>query len=169
MDSEDQELDQVTLYPEWKQAAIDAKDEFDYGDTITHEWLYEHFDIQPPAHGTVETFKKFNFQFLAYVESFKAAMLEDYKMFLNNIPGVGWEIVLPEHQTSISWEKMTVRLGKELNRTSARITNIKRDDLSDAARLENSLKQATLAALRSMTKNLLESEESTGDDEDGTV
>ena len=91
----------IQIYPEWKQAALDAVEEFTFGDVVPHDWLYEHFGIKPPEYGSNEQFKKFSLRYMSYVEGFKLAMLEDNKMLLINVRGHGYQIVHPEYQTSI--------------------------------------------------------------------
>lgn len=162
--SEENEHAGITLYPEWKQAAIDAVSEFTYGDTISHDWLYTHFDMKPPEHGRAADFQKFQFQFLSYVESFKDYMLEKNKMLLVSSRGVGYLIVEPEAQTVITWDMMTNKMRKELTRAQARLTNILIDALSDEAKRDNANKQATLAALRAMHARMIESADEPGDE-----
>lgn len=146
----------VTIYPEWKQAVIDAMAEFDYGDTITHEWLYKHFDIKKPEYGSAEEFKQFQFLFLSYVESFKAAMLEQNKMYLVSARGIGYLIVEPEAQTSVAWDKLRSDMTKNMNKAHIGMANVLIDRLSDEARRENSLRLATLAAIRAANNRALE-------------
>lgn len=166
--SDDVEETEFSIYPEWKQAAIDAVKEFTYGDTITHEWLLEKFDMKKQKTWTEEEHNSFQLKLLSYVDGFKDHMLENNKMYLTNARGIGYLIVSPEEQTGRVWKKMTKGVRRELLRANAGLTNILLEALSDEARLENTNKQTVLAALRSANARMLKSPTNKETD-DGTV
>ncbi len=155
-------MEELSKMPEWKQAVDDAVKEFKYGDTISHEWLYEHFKIEPPGYGTAAAFKEFQFKFLAYVEAFKDDLLVSHFMYLRSARGVGYIIVEPEEQPSVAWSVLRHRIYKELNRASSSLTNIRLDFLSNDVRCGLAIKQATLAHLKTMNMRKLNEKNASG-------
>lgn len=151
-------MNEITLYPEWKQAVHDAVEEFDYGDTISHEWLHAHFDIKMLERGTAMEFREVQFKFLAYTEAFKAALLENHKMLLKSSRGIGYLVVLPEDQTGIAIKACRQRIMKELSRANGALVNIQLEMLSAEARRENSNRLAQLAAIRTFNRKELKNE-----------
>ena len=52
------------LHPLYKQAVIDIVTEFSYGDVISHDWLKEAMELQPPGNGSFMEYQAFEFQYL---------------------------------------------------------------------------------------------------------
>lgn len=140
------------LFPEWKQAVIDSVVAFDYGDIITLDWLQKRFDLYPPERGTARDFNEYQFRFLSAIDSFREALLVDYKRYLKNVRGVGYLVVAVEDHTGVVWDEFKNRIYKAISKANSTLLNVNIEKLSVAGRADNCVKLATLAALTSFNK-----------------
>ena len=79
--------------PTWKQAAEDFLAEFKYGDMVTHAWMEQRFgmpSLNESQRLTPEQFRERQFEWLANVEAFKAALLKEHQVCLQSVRGEGY-------------------------------------------------------------------------------
>lgn len=141
----------VKLDPPWRQAAEDAA-VFGYGDVISFDWLYEHFDIRMPKHGSAEDFKRVNFRFLAAMDGFRAFLLERDNKALANIQGEGYRVVPPGEQTDFAMGQFRKAVRREMRKAAAHLVYIRHDMLTDEESRKNSDARGKLAAFRALTR-----------------
>jgi hypothetical protein len=108
--------DKIILDKVFIIAAEKAIKEFNYGDVISKQWLLEQFGIEMPEIGTQKDFNDFSFEFLQNMEGFKNYMLTQHKMLLVSVRGIGYEIVLPKHQSDYAMTRFKNNLNFELKK-----------------------------------------------------
>lgn len=127
----DQSIADLRLDPVWRQAALEASQSFAYGDTITHDWLFEHLEVNRAADKmTLGEFKALSFDLLRKVDSFRDEMLEEHQMYLVNIRGHGYKIVEPPMQTAEAMSKMNREIRKALSRAMSALSNVNQSLIS---------------------------------------
>lgn len=142
------------LYPAWRQAEKDLLAEgFTYGSLVTKEWLDQAFGIAPPK--TIAEFQKAELVRLSQFEDLRLSLLENHRIFLAPVRGVGYTAVPPEKQTSTAVAIRTKEVKSALAKMAREISHVNLDLLNDAQRQENADAQAKLGALRSMVRKRL--------------
>lgn len=147
--------DRVTLFPMWKQAVQDAKEQFTYGDMITMDWLNQAFGIKRLERGTAEEFQKQQFDFLAAMDAFRDQLLEEHRMALSNVRGQGYRVLEPKEQTEFAMSEMRRRVRGEIRKAASRLHYVEHTLLSDDERKRNNDAMGKLAALQSFTRKTL--------------
>lgn len=83
-------MSEVKISPSWRQAVHDFLAEFKYGDIVPHSWLVERFGLPvPDEHMSAVAFQARQFEWLASIEGFKAALLHDHQVLLQSVRGYG--------------------------------------------------------------------------------
>jgi hypothetical protein len=142
------------LYPAWRQAEKDLlADGFTYGSLVTKEWLDQAFGIAPPK--TIQEFQKAELVRLSQFEDLRLSLLENHRILLAPVRGVGYSAVPPEKQTSTAVAMRTKEVKSALAKMAREISHVNLDKLNDAQRQENADAQAKLGALRSMFRKRL--------------
>lgn len=149
---------QVQEYPIWRQAATDSMKEFGYGDTIPHEWLWAHLEIDPPDdwRGSMDDFKSHQFDLLTKMDGFRSVLLEEHKRFLVNERGIGYKIVLPKMQTSEAMHRLHNELRRNLLKTMRALVHVNETVLSLEEAKENAEAKAKVSWLNTMGVKRLE-------------
>jgi len=152
------EEENVSLFPEWRQAVKDFFDEgFGEGDVVSKSWLEMHFGMEPIAGPmTAEDFQERQFEWLRNMEAFRAELLENHQIFLSVVFGEGYRVVPPGEQTELAQEKFEREAAKAYKRAALTLKNVRQDQLTDAQRKENMDAIAKLSMLRGMQKGALE-------------
>lgn len=148
----------TTKFPEYLQAVDDAIEDFYYGDIISIEWLYVHFDLHPPKIGTHDQFKTYQLKFLSAMDGFRELLLTEHKIMLQNVRGEGYLLVNPNEQTQIAWDKLKTEISRQINKAEAKITNINMAMLSDKAKQHNIEHQAKLSTIKAFNKQIRKEE-----------
>ena len=140
-------IEKLPIDPIWRQAAINAVEEFQYGEIIPWEWLSEELQLTRPNELlTSDQFQKLQFEQLTRVDGFKEEMLTQYERYLVNVRGQGYRIVEPPHQTREAMAKLQKELRKAINDAMQALVNVNAKALTlDDAR-ENADARAKLAA-----------------------
>ena len=143
---------EIKRLPIWKQAVDDFFTEgFQYGQTLTRAWLLNHFELREPS--TVEEYKRFQVRFLAHMDAFRAALLENHKIDLKCVRGTqSYLIVPPSRQTPMAMCDCKEEVSKALRRAIRRVNFIDLDALSEEQRRENADASCKLENLRQMAK-----------------
>lgn len=145
-------------YPAWREAIkafMDAK--FASGDTMTFDWLYEHFLIKRPLGTTLlADAQKAELQFLGQFKQFEDALLTEHQIALTNVRGVGYRIVPPGEQTGWAEGQGVGEIKKAVRKLADRLTNIDLAQLTVDQRKENADALARLAMLSGMVKATVE-------------
>ncbi len=149
---------EVNLFPRWRQAVRDFLDTFNYGDLVSHDWLEEHFGMPKIADAkrlTQAEFRDRQFDWLANVEAFKAALLHEHQVLLQSVRGEGYRWAPPGEQTAIASKEFERDVKRGFRLAGQRLKNIRADVLTDDQRREHRDAVAKVAALRGMTRKAL--------------
>ena len=149
-------MDNVSLYPEWKQAVEDFLSEHVAdGEILTHAWLEQRFGMKPLGNDDVLTPSEYQdrqFTWLRNLDAFRDELLESHRIFLASVPGRGYRVVPAQEQTAVAQEKFEREARKAYRRAANTLRHVRVDQLSEPERKENSDAIAKLAMLRGMQK-----------------
>lgn len=141
----------LPLDPIWRQAANEAINAFQYGDTIPREWLVEHLHITEPQHKiTVAEYQRLAFDMLTKMDGFKDEMLTRHHRYLINIRGIGYKIIEPPHQTNAAMTRMQRDLRKAISNAMSAVVNINDTALSIEESRANAEARAKIGAFASL-------------------
>ena len=141
-------MDELKLYPAWRQAVQECVGAFDFGDLISKEWLQDALELPRPAYGTPEEMDAWSWSFLESVESFKDELLTEHKMALQNVRGKGYLIVMPAQQTAMALQDANRGMSKVMRKAEKVLSHVRFDQLNDSQIRENTDARSKIAALR---------------------
>ena len=125
---------------------------FNYGDLVPHEWFEEAFNLKPPAYGSKKQFNAYQWEFMNLFEGVKSHLLETHKMYLSNVKGRGYLLVMPNQQAEVAVTKMRSAISKELGKAKQAITNINIALLSNDEVLKKDAAHGRIAAMSAFVK-----------------
>jgi hypothetical protein len=126
---------------------------FNYGDVVTNEWLADNFKLRLPTHGSKKQFQAYAFEFLGMLEGVKKSLLEDHKMYLTNVRGKGYLIVMPNRQSDVAVDKLKKSLSSEINKAFRAITNVNEALLTNEDILKKDLNHGRVAAIAAFSRH----------------
>ena len=149
------ELDNVELYPSWRQALVAFREAgYAYGDTLPHTWLYEQFDcsglLDPNI--TWQAAQKLQLRLLSQFTPFRETLLDQEQIDLQSIPGVGYELVPPADQTGRAVKDTIKEINKAMRKGIARASSVNTALLTTEQRREHTDNLTRLGMLRRMMK-----------------
>lgn len=142
----------VTMHPVWVQAAHDANREFDYGDTISMEWIHTRLEIDRVQDETVMTFRQHKdraFELLRKVDEFKNIMLRKHRKLLVNVRNAGYRIIQPADQTAEAMARLERDIQKTLSEAMKKLLHINDSMLEIEQLRENTDARNKVAFLKS--------------------
>lgn len=148
----------LTKTPRWKQAVEDLLAEFGYGEMVTHEWMEKRFgmpSLDDSQRLTVEQFRDRQFEWLANVEAFKAALLKDHQVCLQSVRGEGYRWVPPHEQTGVAVKEFESNARKVFRAAGSKLRNLRHLELTDDQRRANMDAVAKVSALSGMAVKAL--------------
>lgn len=149
-------MDDLKVYPAWKQAVRDFLGEFGYGDIVPHEWLVQRFGLpEQNERMSAAAFQARQFEWLACIEGFKATLLNEHQVLLQSVRGEGYRWVPPADQTNVAQRDFEREAGRVFRTAGQRLRNVRVAELTEAQRKENLDAGAKLVALRGMTRKAL--------------
>lgn len=150
------------LYPAWRHAEQRLLLEgLEPGRIITREWFMDAFGIREPE--TVAEVQRNALLFLRQLSELRDSLLQKHCVMLRPLPGIGYQVVPPEHQTMVAMKDRSREVKHALEKLAREISHVQLDALDDAQRKENSDAVAKLGAMRALMKPLLKFKE--GEDE----
>lgn len=155
----------TSLFPTWKQAVADAQ-AFDYGQTITFDWLRKAFDLPEFAEGTKEEFQRSQFTFLEHMDGFRDALLHTQKKALRNIRGVGYLVIQPNEHADFAKDKFRYYIAKGIEAASEILENTAFDRLTQEELQASRDAQAKIAAFNAIAQRQIEKQDKDDDDDD---
>ena len=142
--------------------AIALLETYKEGDVIAHDELEIMFGLQEPEiynfgnHGEfMAALTKFQFDYMSKVEEVRNYLLTEYKIYLHNIRGVGYEFMPSVKQTEYAKRRMLDGIRKEMRQGGLIMENVMLGKLDADARRANSDELARLGQLRQMLKTAL--------------
>ena len=151
-------MTELSKTPRWKQAVDELMDEFAYGDLVTHEWMETRFGMPSIADTqrlTAEQFRERQFEWLANVEAFKAALLKDHQVCLQSVRGQGYRWVPPGEQTGVAVREFEHSARKVFRNAGHKLRNLRHLELTDEERRANVDAVTKIAALSGMATKAL--------------
>lgn len=124
-----------------------------YGDLLSHEWLYEAFEIEKPDVNTPSgQAEKLKLQFLSEFKKFETEMLTEYQMDIRNLRSRGYEVVRPQDQTRRAEEDFQSEMKRIGRQVAGRLANVNHTKLSARERQENADAVARISNLRAKVR-----------------
>lgn len=128
---------------------------FNYGDIIPHSWILNAFKLEIPAEGTLDAFRKIQFEILGYTEKFKDDLLARHKMYLKNVRGEGYLVIKPADQTDTAMDALRVGVRANIQKAMTALTNVNEALLSMEEMRYRDEATGKIAALSVFSKNRL--------------
>jgi hypothetical protein len=124
-----------------------------YGHLLTHDWLFEAFEIEQPKDDTpYKEAQKLQLRFVADFERFRAELLDEYQMDAQSVTGKGYMIVHPRDQTRRAEQDFQHEFKKFGRKAAARLAGVNHSMLSARERQENADAIARMSNLRAMVR-----------------
>lgn len=147
-------MEEVKLYPPWRQAEADLlaqglKD----GSVIPMQWLRDAFGITEAA--TLADHDRNRMLFNSQIGELKAGLLENHRIDLRLVEGVGYMVIPPDQQTSRAMKDRGDEMARLLDKLQRQVTYVRTEALTDAQRAENADACAKVGALVSMSRKHL--------------
>lgn len=145
-----QSLEYVSYKDYWKAAIVKMRDDgLSYGDTISHRDMYELLGIPMPENLTqFQDIKQAQLAYIHNVDCIKRELLEEDQMDMQNVRGIGYQIVHPSEQTGKAMGDMMADIKKALRRTVKRISFVDFAQLTAEEQRENTDARARLSFFR---------------------
>lgn len=125
----------------WLGLLAEIADKFGDGSLIKHEWLKEKFGLKELALEDYETVSDFlkaieiqQFAYMSLVDKLRWELLSEYKMYIRNIRGEGYEILRPEDQTQYGYDSFIDDVKKAIRVTGLIMNNVQKVDLTQQAK-----------------------------------
>ena len=147
-------MSEVKLHPAWRQAESDLLAQgVTYGSLITQDWLDAAFGITPAS--TIAQHQRNELIRLRQFQELAASLLENYRMMLAPVRGVGYSVVPPDQQTAVSMRRRTKEIRSAMAKMLREVKYVNDALLTDAQRKEHTDATAKLGQLRSMLRKQL--------------
>ncbi len=137
-------------------------DTYKEGDVISHGELQLLFCMQEPKiynfsnHGDfMAALTKHQFDYMTKVEEVRNVLLTEFKIYLHNIRGIGYEFMPSVKQTGYAKRRMLDGIRKEMRQGGLIMENVMLGKLDADARRANSDELARLGQLKQMLKTAL--------------
>jgi len=142
------------MFPPWKQAEHELlQDDIKPGQIITTEWLEERFGIKPAT--TIAQHDKNKLVFLRQFSDLRDSLLENHRLMLRAVIGIGYTVVQPENQTAVALKDRTAEVRRAMVKLAREISHVRTEQLSDEQRKENTDAIAKVGALRGLIRKRL--------------
>lgn len=143
-------LEYVGYKEYWKAAIVKMREDgLTYGDIITHEEMYNLIGVPMPEKLTgFRDIKQAQLAYIHNVEKIRRELLEEDQMDMQNVRGIGYQIVNPNEQTSKAMGDMMADIKRVLRRTAGRIGFVDLARLSAEEQRENTDARARLSFFR---------------------
>jgi len=138
-----------------EEVAAQAAKVFSYGDMIPHSWILNAFKLEIPTQGTLDSFRKVQFEILSYTEKFKDELLGVHKMYLKNVRGEGYLVIKPAEQTDTAMDALRTGVRANVQKALTALTNVNEALLSMEEMRYRDEATGKIAALSVFSKNRL--------------
>jgi len=137
-------------------AAIDIADrKFDFGDTITRDWMETSFGIIVPEVASRDEIQSLMLDFLRGWDIFSRGLLHHHKKALRSMGRGEWRIVMPQDQATYALEKTQGDISRAISTGRRIVQNTRTDLLSDAERSAHRDAEGRIAALNALQRRVL--------------
>ncbi len=147
---------QPLLYPAWRQLERDLLDAgLPDGATIPMDRLRSGLGVRDPATLNGADVMREQLQFNSAMGSLMASLLENHRIKLRLVEGVGYMVVPPEDQTRLAIKERGAEVQNVIEKAFRDVTYVRTEALTDEQRRENADAVAKFASLGLMTKERL--------------
>lgn len=138
--------------PTWRRAVrMFLREGFAPGDTVSHEFLFDAFEIDKPTGKTPkELADAAQFEYLEAFKPFSEHLLVEHKIALDAIRGVGYRIVPAPEQVEWAETEGRKQIQKALHKRSMRIAYVDTSQLDDLGRQQRSDAMARTGRMRTI-------------------
>lgn len=144
------------LFPDWKQTIHDILEQFTYGDFISHEWLNKSLDVCLKGNYSYDEWNVIQLKKLTAIANIKEELLKQHEMYLHNVFGKGYQILLPNNQTGVAFCTLAKGIKKQLDKAHDGILHVNRSLLTTEEQISNTHKLGIIAQLRAMNAKRLD-------------
>ena len=139
----------------WLGLLSEIADKYGDGSLIKHEWLKDKFGLKNLSLEDYETVSDFlkaieiqQFAYMSLVDKLRWELLSEYKMYIRNIRGEGYEILRPEDQTQYGYDSFIDDVKKAIRVAGLIMNNVQKVDLTQQVK-DNDLR-AKFGIMRQM-------------------
>lgn len=145
-------MDHTTLFPQWKQAAVDfLASDFKDGVIVPKAWFEKALGLSPVVGKmTQESFQKRQLEFMSGMDGLRSFLLLNHNIYLHTVHRQGYLVAPPSEQTALSVDKFERDAISAFKNTALRLRHIRLNEMDDAQRKENTDAVAKLSMLRGM-------------------
>ncbi|MCP4652595.1 MAG: hypothetical protein GY858_04345 [Candidatus Omnitrophica bacterium] len=144
-------MNDLIKYPGWKNALDEILIRIEkngYGCLILHDELKQWLSLEEPK--TIEEYKKHEFEYMSSIEKLKEDLLLDHSVYLMNMKGQGYQVLIPEEQVTRAPDKHTKKASAELRKAARALSNVKTELLSVETENLRLSKMARIAFLKTV-------------------
>ena len=142
------------LFPAWRQAEVDLLAQgTTYGSIVTDEWLEKAFGLKPATN--IQQFERNKLVMLRQFSALRESLLENHKMMLRPVRGVGYTVVPSHLQTTVAQQDRAKEVKTALRKMAAELSNVNVAALSESQRKENADALAKLGSMSVMFRKAL--------------
>lgn len=144
----------VALYPAWKQAVADLLAlGLEDGKIIPDEWFNRAFGIEPA--NTIAQHERNRMLFNSQAGDLRRSLLENHRIDLRRVDGVGYVVVPAEEQTRLALQDRGREVSAALAALKRQVSFVRVEKLTDAQRKENTDALARIGNLQSLAQRRL--------------
>lgn len=125
----------------WFSLLEEISAKFGNGNLIAHEWLKDKFGFKKPELDEYESVDDFlkavelqQFAYMSLVDKLRWDLLKEYKMYIRNIRGEGYEILRPEDQTQYGYDSFVDDVKKAIRLAGLIMNNVQMVDPAQQAK-----------------------------------
>lgn len=145
-------MDNITIYPEYRQVAIDIQERVKaegYGFLMSMEELHDALSIEQPKEGTYATFREYAFKWLAAIEGLKEELIEN-NICLANERGQGYRVLVPNEQIEKIPKKHMEQARNQIRKAIRTLINVDENLLSEQLMKYRVDELSRMSALKTM-------------------
>jgi len=137
----------------WLQHAIDEFNKIKYsdGDLLSHQWL--EWALKLPIPTDLSEVQECQFTAMNRIDAFRAYLLTNRKIALQNIKGKGYRIVPPREQAEFAAKTALAQIVKGLNNGTKIMTHTRYRSLTSDEKTRHTNAEVRLAGIGQIIKN----------------
>ena len=139
----------------WMSLLAEIAEMYADGSIIKHDWLKGKFGLKELLLDEYESVKEFlkgieiqQFAYMSLVDKLRWDLLKEYKMYLKNLRGEGYQILRPSDQTQYGYDTFVSEVKKSIRIANLIMTNVQPVDMAQQAK-DNDLR-AKFGIMRQM-------------------
>lgn len=125
----------------WLEFLGEIADKYGDGSLIKHEWLKDKFGLKELALEDYETVSDFlkaieiqQFAYMSLVDKLRWELLKEYKMYIRNVRGEGYEILRPQDQTQYGYDSFIDDVKKAIRVAGLIMNNVQQVNFAQQAK-----------------------------------